>query len=407
MDKPDVSEAAGWSRAIDWEISLPPYGLRGATLAERKPSLSKEQRIYLCNKNVNRTPVSACPTYTTCSSGISGKFCRSAPLPASSAAVVIFVLRPAVYRSEAKLFVRYVQDARLPAGMGENAQIKSPDSRGDNIISSEAEVLTSLDLALQVVDAVGAEEDSFQSWRCKRQVPWRRLMVRRNMLVDVPKKSDILKIVFQHPDKDVVQAVLQKLISFYQKKHIEIHQTPGVIDDALAQKTDSARSALAATEDELKTLKKKLGIENLDEMKKAKGEQKAHLETEVFSAEAEYGQREAAFDESCRQERLGVHTNATAAASDVTTPPEIINEYKMLGTRLDGFRKREQELMTQFSDENVLLKDLRAQIADSERWRNKLQLDYPALSSRFKTCRHDLQRRRRPRCRFVMPNKRR
>lgn len=290
-------------------------------------------------------------------------------------AVIIFLLKPAMYRSEAKLFVRYVQDTRMPAAMGENPQIKSPDSRGDNIINSEAEVLTSLDLALQVVDAVGADKilnkvgggnDRYTA----------AAVVRNSLQIEVPKKSDILKIVFQHPDKEVVQTVLQKLISFYQKKHIEIHQTPGVIDDALAQKTDTARSALAATEDELKKLKKKLGIENLEETKKAKADQKARLELEVMNSEAEYAQREAALT-NLQKKAVG-HTNA-APVADVVTPPEIINEYKMLGARLDGFRKREQELMTSFSDENVLLKNLRTQINDSEKWRNKLLLDYPKL----------------------------
>jgi len=292
------------------------------------------------------------------------------------AAALIFALKPPLYRSEAKLFVRYVQDTRLPAAMGENPQIKSPDSRGDNIINSEAEVLTSLDLALQVVDAVGADKILNKlGGGNDRYVA--AAVVRNSLLIEVPKKSDILKIVFQHPDKEVVQAVLQKLIGFYQKKHIEIHQTPGVIDDALAQKTDSARSALAATEDELKTLKKKLGIENLEDTKKSKGDQKARLEYEVLNAEAEYAQREAALTNM--QKTATGHTNATEQVADVTPPPEILNEYKMLGTRLEGFRKREQELMTSFSDENVLLKDLRAQIAASEHLRNKLLIDYPKL----------------------------
>jgi len=291
------------------------------------------------------------------------------------AAMVLFFAKPAVYRSEAKLFVRYVQDTRLPAGMGENPSIKSPDSRGDNVINSEAEVLTSLDLALQVVDAVGADKilaklgggnDRYMAAG----------VIRQNLAVEVPKKSDILKVVYQHPDREVVQQVLLKLLNFYQKKHVEIHRTPGAIDDALAQQTDSARTKLAATEDELKLLKKKLGIDSLDDSKKAGAEQKGRLQVEIMNAEADYAQRNTALTNL--QKATGSRTNV-AAAPDVVTPPEIINEYKMLGTRLDGFRRREQELMTSFSDENVLLKDLRAQIAASEKFRNKLLIDYPKL----------------------------
>ena len=53
--------------------------------------------------------------------------------------------------------IRYIEDARLPNRPGNN-QIKSPDSRGDNIINSEVEILTSLDIAREVVAAIGAEK---------------------------------------------------------------------------------------------------------------------------------------------------------------------------------------------------------------------------------------------------------
>src|SRR4051794_25459790 len=149
-----------------------------------------------------------------------------------SAATVLYFAKPALYRSEAKLFVRYVQDSRMPTAMGENPSIKSPDSRGDNVINSEAEVLTSLDLALQVVDAVGADKILAKLGGGNDRYAAAGV-IRQNVGVEVPKKSDILKVVFQHPDREVVQQVLSRLLSFYQKKHVEIHRTPGAIDDAL------------------------------------------------------------------------------------------------------------------------------------------------------------------------------
>jgi uncharacterized protein involved in exopolysaccharide biosynthesis len=291
-------------------------------------------------------------------------------------AAAIFALKPPMYRSEAKLFVRYVQDTRMPAAMGESPQIKSPDSRGDNIINSEAEVLTSLDLALQVVDAVGPQKILTKPGSTNDRY-MAASVVRNNLLIEVPKKSDVLKIGFQHPDRDIVQTVLQNVIKFYEKKHIEIHQTPGVIDDALAAKTDSARSALAATEDELKALKKKLGIENLDDAMKTQADQKARLQTDIFNAEAEFAQREASLT-NLQKTTVG-QTNVVETATDVLPPPEIVNEYAMLGSRLDGFRRREQDLMTSFTDENVLLKSIREQIAASEKMRTKLLLDFPKL----------------------------
>ncbi|MGZ5568526.1 MAG: GumC family protein, partial [Limisphaerales bacterium] len=296
-------------------------------------------------------------------------------------AVLVFVLRPPLYISEAKLFVRYVQDARLPTGMGENAQIKSPDSRGDNIISSEAEVLTSLDLALQVVDAVGPEKivpkaDSAKARYLAASV------VSKNILVDIPKRSDILKITFQHPNPEVPQQVLEKLVALYLKKHFEIHRTPGMIDDALNAQTDSVRSRLLATEGELKALKKKAGIVNMEETKRANSEVNAQLRQAIFSVQADLAEREAALTNM--QTRAAVKGTNNVAV-DSTVPPEIVNEYQAVTARLDTFRRKEQELILQFGDENMLLKTVRGKIAESEKYQNKLQVDYPALTARFKS----------------------
>lgn len=72
-------------------------------------------------------------------------------------------------------------------------------------------------------------------------------------------------------------------------------------------------------------------------------------------------------------------------AVDSTVPPEIANEYQGVTARLDTFRRKEQELILQFGDENMLLKTIRSKIAENEKYQNKLQVDYPALTTRFKS----------------------
>src|ERR1041384_4854099 len=71
------------------------------------------------------------------------------------AALAVYLTRPALYQSEAKLFIRYVLDSKSVSSSGNDPQgkssdqVRSPDSRGENIINSEVEILTSLDLAEQ------------------------------------------------------------------------------------------------------------------------------------------------------------------------------------------------------------------------------------------------------------------
>src|SRR6266850_134527 len=71
----------------------------------------------------------------------------------SAAAVVtsvtLIVVNPPVYKSDAKLLIRYVQEAKAPMGRapGGDSQILAPDARGESIVSTEMEILSSLDLA--------------------------------------------------------------------------------------------------------------------------------------------------------------------------------------------------------------------------------------------------------------------
>src|SRR5437867_4594541 len=76
-------------------------------------------------------------------------------------AALLLVVRPPVYQSEAKLFVRYVleQGETRPLNpTATDAQIRSPDSRGEGIINTEKEILGSFDLASQVANLIGPEK---------------------------------------------------------------------------------------------------------------------------------------------------------------------------------------------------------------------------------------------------------
>ena len=72
--------------------------------------------------------------------------------------VAFYFLKPAEYQSEAKILIRYIVEGKTGTSAKDEAQMKSPDSGGENIINSEIEILTSRDLAALVADAVGPEK---------------------------------------------------------------------------------------------------------------------------------------------------------------------------------------------------------------------------------------------------------
>ena len=51
-----------------------------------------------------------------------------------------------------QMMIKYVKETKPPEQTATDSQVTTPDSRGENIINSEIEILTSLDLANNVAD---------------------------------------------------------------------------------------------------------------------------------------------------------------------------------------------------------------------------------------------------------------
>src|SRR5688572_24928008 len=137
-----------------------------------------------------------------------------------------------VYISEARILIRYVLESKGINPMGADDTVKSPDARGENIINSELEILSSFDLLREVVTAVGAHKILAKVGG--GESPDRAAsVVRKGLDVEVPRNSNIIRVRFAHPDPEVVQPVLKNLVEVYRRRHIEIHRGIGIVDDFL------------------------------------------------------------------------------------------------------------------------------------------------------------------------------
>src|SRR5688572_15959440 len=108
------------------------------------------------------------------------------------AAAFLFVREKPVFRSDSKLLVRYVVENKALVPVGDNTQVRSPGEGGNNIINSEIEILTSIDLLLQVAEAVGPAKilanteggnDTFLA----------AALLSKAITVDVPPRSSIIR----------------------------------------------------------------------------------------------------------------------------------------------------------------------------------------------------------------------
>jgi succinoglycan biosynthesis transport protein ExoP len=291
---------------------------------------------------------------------------------------LFYRLQPPPYLSEAKLFIRYVVKEGRSTNPGRDSEVRiSPDERGENIINSEVEVLTSLDLAEQVARKIGPEKilakigggkDAFEA----------AARVRLSLIVEVPPKSSVIRVAFQHPDPEIVQPVLREYVDSYLKKHVEIHRAVGIVGDFLTQETDQLRARLAQTEEELRKATNKAGVISLEDSKRANAAQIDRIRQQVFDAQAALAERISVFQDMTK--RAPVATATSESGPPAVVPPEQVNAYQKIATRLEGLRKREQDSLVQFTEENPRVKEIRVLLAEAEEQKKRLETEFPALA---------------------------
>ena len=292
-----------------------------------------------------------------------------------TAATAVYRLLPPPYQSEALLYVRYVTEGRTPAPPGDDLRTIALDQRGETIINTEMEILTSLDLAIQVADTVGPAK-ILAAFGGGQDPARAASIIKRNLQVEVAPRSSVLHVSFQHPDQTVVRPVLAAVIDAYLRKHVAIHEAAGGVGEYLNQETDQLRARLVQTEDELRKARAKAGVIALDDATKAYGAQMAKIRQDIFSAEAELAESSAT---------LAAFTNSTpvvAQPADPTQPAPPAGQsdaYRDVCAQLELLRRRERELLTQFTPESTRVRDLRAQIADAESRKSRLETEFPQL----------------------------
>lgn len=294
-----------------------------------------------------------------------------------AAALAVYKLRPAPYQSEARLFIRYVLTEGKTLGLGaEDAVTKSPDQRGETIISSELEILTSLDLAQEVARAVGAEK-ILVGFDGEKDLSTAAAVLRNGLKVEVPTRSSVIRVSYEHSNAEVVQPVLRELVASYLKKHAEVHRSRGMVGDFLTQETDQLRAKLAQTEEELRRVTNRAGIISLEDYKKSTADQLARLREDSFDLQAELA------------ERISVHeqlTKALAAAAtpaaeqEAKPPPEKIEAYQRVASRVSVLQQREQEALGQYTQENPWVQSIRARLTEAEQQKRDLEAEFPALA---------------------------
>ena len=291
------------------------------------------------------------------------------------AALMLLLLKPPLYESKAKLDILYVVQGKSLNPAGEDANTVSPGDRGYGIIQTEKEILQSLDVVMDVVQTIGAGKILAKAGGGNDTNAAAGLLA-KNLTIDASPDSSVIQIGLQHPDPEMVQSILNEIIASYFRKHNQIRQGGIMLSDFSIQETNRLYKDLAQTKEELRAAKISAGIFSADDTDNSYQDQISQIRTKLFAAQTELAERK----EALKGMSAAPASPTPSTNSETAISPDKINEYRNLCLRLDLLKKKEQELLLQYTEQSVPIRDLRAQIADGEMRRKHLESEEPGLS---------------------------
>ncbi len=280
--------------------------------------------------------------------------------------------------STAKLYIRYVTESQgiTPTGE-EELRTRTPGQRGDTTLASEVAIITSLNVARQVANTIGAEK-ILKAYGGGQDLNQAASLVRSGLTVEIPKASAVVNVTFTHRDLGIVQQVLTEIINQYLKQHLEIHRGTGMVDAFLTKQTDELRARLSQTEEELRLAKAKAGVISPEVAKNYFAETTARIKQDILNTQAFLAEHYAILEQLRKTTGTEPLNNETPAPK---TPPEVVQSHKDIVSQIEVLRRREQELLVQYTPESTQVIGIRASLATAYGQKGRLEAEYPELAT--------------------------
>ncbi len=294
-------------------------------------------------------------------------------LAGSIAAITVYALYTPVYQSSAKLLVRYVVDRSMvdPEAAGSMPKL------AENMLASEIEILTSWDLAMDVVDAIGV----------KRLMPGADASAKTEAAgvitggLKVLGSGNIIFVAYTNSDPELATLVLSELVNRYFIKHLEVHRSAGAFD-FVTQQTDQVKARLTETEDALRALKAKAGIISLTDSYAALSANLIRLDDAIHNTEDEITEQRA---EVALMEQAEQAAAKESAAAEKNKPRLATSgegqKYQALVAKLASLHQAELDLLARYTPENQFVKMNQVEIKKLEAQRADMENRFPGLAA--------------------------
>lgn len=286
-------------------------------------------------------------------------------------AVAVRFIKPPLYQSKAKINVPYVVDINVENTADPEKRVTSTTAGGLVAILQEIEILKSLDVGEMVADDIGPEKILAKKGGGNDRMAAAGVIA-GGIVVDPPQTATIT-VTFQHPDPEIVQPVLTALLKAYALKSDQVHKGKGIWDEYFAQQRTEWSKKLAATEEQLRTLKNEAKLLDLDETKHTIQGQITKLQERLFEAEIELAERKGQLGSA------GVAA-LSATATNGAAPREKMEDYSATVARLDYLVRHERRLLAEgLKEAHPWVQSARTELADRKEHKLELEKKYPEL----------------------------
>ncbi|MGA2403211.1 MAG: GNVR domain-containing protein [Syntrophobacteraceae bacterium] len=179
------------------------------------------------------------------------------------------------------------------------------------------------------------------------------VLLEKDISVSAGKKGNVIEVAFTGSDPARAAAVVNQLVNYYIDKRTEIYKDPKSVL-FLEKKADEYRQKLVESEDRLKAFREETGIVSFDDQRAMLLKQRSDLVIALSGAANQITEVQERISELGKQLSSIPKTDVTATAHDRTKDAEA---------RLLGLQLQEKDLVSKYKEDNLLVANVRSQIA--------------------------------------------
>jgi uncharacterized protein involved in exopolysaccharide biosynthesis len=275
--------------------------------------------------------------------------------------------------------VRYVVDHSIIDDVDSMRGVTTNGLYDDSVINDEMEILTSWDLAMEVAEAVSAENAAVPD-AAKAQAPALAGQIHGNLTVVSRKGSNVIAISYKDANPAQAFRILQELLKRYYERHLQVHRSANSVE--LTDEVLNAKNELMKTEEDLRNLRTTSGILSLTDSTTSLGAAMARSEDEYHAAETELR------EQSARVEALQGVLVGTAPKESEDAKAQLASEVVRLKT-LEARGQRIKELLDHYKEAAMQLAKLAPKLQELERTRELQEANYSKLERKLERARID------------------